>query len=210
MTTEAVAATSKGENTRERILTAAERLILAKGYTGTSVDDILAATKLTKGAFFYHFKSKSELARAVVERFWQRDYQLFVELWRQAEAQSDDPLEAVLILFRLTEETIAGMDAAMVSCLFASYLYEREQFDPAILDFIRDSFREWAAFYEARFDAVLKMHKPKIAITAAELAEIAIALFEGGFVLAQSYRDPDMVVRQSRHFRRYLQMLFAD
>ncbi len=210
MTTEAVAVKSKGENTRERILAAAERLILAKGYTGTSVDDILAATKLTKGAFFYHFKSKSELARALVERFWQRDYAMFEELWRQAEAQSDDPLEAVLTLLRLTEESIASMDAAMVSCLFASYLYEREQFDPAILDFIRDSFREWAAFYEARFEAVLKARKPKTAITAAELAEIAIAMIEGGFVLAQSYRDPDMVIRQLRHFRQYLRLLFAD
>ena len=37
---------TKGAKTRERILAEAEKLIYARGYTGTSVDDIIAATGL--------------------------------------------------------------------------------------------------------------------------------------------------------------------
>src|SRR5690606_3415080 len=42
----------KGEMTRERIVAESERLILNQGFAGTSLSDILAATGLTKGAFF--------------------------------------------------------------------------------------------------------------------------------------------------------------
>jgi len=200
---------SKGESTRDRILDAAERLVLAKGYTGTSVDDILAATDLTKGAFFYHFKSKGDLARVLVERFWRRDMALFETFWSEAEARTNDPLEQATIWFEQFESAVSKMESSMVSCLFASYLYEREQFDPAILDFIRDSFREWSASYESRFERILENRKARIAITPRELAEIAICMIEGGFVLGQSYRDPKLVVRQSRHFREYLGLLFG-
>lgn len=199
---------SKGEHTRERILDAAERLVLAKGYSGTSIDDVLAATGLTKGAFFHHFKSKGELARVLVERFWHRDMALFEELWRRADARSDDPLQAVLLWFEMLEQTIAALDAQMVSCLFASYLYEREQFDAEVIDFIRNGFRQWSRSYETRFEQVLAAHRPRTAVTPVELAEAAICLIEGGFVLGQSYGDPTAVIRQSQHFRRYLQLLF--
>ena len=46
----------KGENTRERILQAADALIMESGFAGTSIDDILKSAGLTKGAFFHYFK----------------------------------------------------------------------------------------------------------------------------------------------------------
>ena len=52
-------ARTKGETTRDRILEAAQTLILEKGYSGATLDDILRATKMTKGAFFHHFKGKA-------------------------------------------------------------------------------------------------------------------------------------------------------
>ncbi|HSM41020.1 MAG TPA: TetR family transcriptional regulator, partial [Afifellaceae bacterium] len=52
----------KAEATRERLLAATKKLVMSKGFAGTSIDDVLNATELTKGAFFYHFKSKADLA----------------------------------------------------------------------------------------------------------------------------------------------------
>src|SRR5262245_16381612 len=45
-------------DSRTRLLDAAMQVIRARGYSGTTVDDICAAAGLTKGAFFHHFKSK--------------------------------------------------------------------------------------------------------------------------------------------------------
>ena len=59
-------------NTEERILSQSMRLFLEKGYHGTSIDDITQAAGLTKGAFYWHFKSKEDLLRRIVEEYDKR------------------------------------------------------------------------------------------------------------------------------------------
>jgi TetR/AcrR family transcriptional repressor of nem operon len=56
----------KAEATRLGILEKAFELIYAKGYQTTSVDDIIATTKVTKGAFYYHFKNKDEMGISII------------------------------------------------------------------------------------------------------------------------------------------------
>lgn len=57
----------KSQATRIDILKKAFQLIYPKGYQATSIDDILATTKVTKGAFYYHFKNKDEMATAIIQ-----------------------------------------------------------------------------------------------------------------------------------------------
>src|SRR5690606_29250320 len=58
-----------GGDTRERLLDAAERLYLERGYGGTSIEAVVEAAGLTKGALFHHFDSKHDLALALIERY---------------------------------------------------------------------------------------------------------------------------------------------
>ena len=58
---------SKAVNTRLTILQKAFELIYSKGYQTTSIDDIIATTQVTKGAFYYHFKTKDEMGVAIIE-----------------------------------------------------------------------------------------------------------------------------------------------
>jgi len=48
---------------RPKILLAALSVIRAKGYAGTSVDDLCVAAGVTKGAFFHHFKKQGRPRR---------------------------------------------------------------------------------------------------------------------------------------------------
>lgn len=56
----------KSEATRLTILQTAFELIYVKGYQATSIDDIIAKTQVTKGAFYYHFKTKDEMGIAII------------------------------------------------------------------------------------------------------------------------------------------------
>jgi AcrR family transcriptional regulator len=56
----------KAEATRLSILQKSFELIYVKGYQTTSIDDILATTQVTKGAFYYHFKNKDEMGLAII------------------------------------------------------------------------------------------------------------------------------------------------
>src|SRR5215210_3436426 len=60
------APTEKGEETRARVLAVAAKAFAESGYAGASLNDIIKATGLTKGGFYFHFPSKESLALEVV------------------------------------------------------------------------------------------------------------------------------------------------
>jgi TetR/AcrR family transcriptional regulator, transcriptional repressor for nem operon len=57
---------AKAAATRLTILQKAFELVYRNGYRTTSVDEIIATTQVTKGAFFYHFKNKDEMGLAMI------------------------------------------------------------------------------------------------------------------------------------------------
>ena len=59
--------TLKADTTRLNILNKAFVLVYKNGYQATSIDDIIATTQVTKGALYYHFKSKDEMGLAIIK-----------------------------------------------------------------------------------------------------------------------------------------------
>lgn len=57
----------KGDDRRQQIIEAGERLFYERGYEATSVQDILDELKLSKGGFYHHFESKLTLLSAICE-----------------------------------------------------------------------------------------------------------------------------------------------
>jgi len=62
----------KGRLTRERVIITATELFRKNGFHNTSLSQILAAAGLTKGGFYFHFRSKEELGDAVID--YMRDF----------------------------------------------------------------------------------------------------------------------------------------
>jgi AcrR family transcriptional regulator len=62
-----VPATAKGEATRAHLLGTAGRIFAERGYVATTQSDLIAASGLTKGAFYFYFPSKADLALAVLK-----------------------------------------------------------------------------------------------------------------------------------------------
>ncbi len=54
--------------TRRQIVDAADSLFYAQGFTQTSFADIAAAVKISRGNFYYHFKTKDEILDAVIDK----------------------------------------------------------------------------------------------------------------------------------------------
>jgi AcrR family transcriptional regulator len=59
---------AQGELTRARLLDVARTLFGTHGYNDTSLDDIVAAAGVTKGALYHHFTGKEDLFRALFEQ----------------------------------------------------------------------------------------------------------------------------------------------
>src|ERR1700694_3763075 len=92
---------AKGAATRDQILDAAARLIHLQGYHSTTLDDVLSASGVGKGNFYYYFKSKEELGYAIIDRlvrgFVERTLDpAFAEIDRDPLAQIHGFLDRVL------------------------------------------------------------------------------------------------------------------
>jgi len=87
------------ELTRERILEAAERLFAEKGFHETAMDEIVRASKVSKGGVYFHFPSKEELFFALLDKLadaLQREVQREITRRRGAVAKIQGALEVVL------------------------------------------------------------------------------------------------------------------
>lgn len=82
---------ARAEQTRKTVLLAAATIFDQHGYAATSIDQIVEEAGVTKGALYFHFKSKAELAVAVVEAQYENWD------WAQAsvEARKLPPLELI-------------------------------------------------------------------------------------------------------------------
>lgn len=197
-----------GTATRGKILDAAQNLVLARGYVGMTVDHVLNEVGITKGAFFHHFKSKDDLARALLARYAERDERVYRETRDRVEKLSDDPLQQVLLYIGLFQEMFEGLTEPYPGCLFASYIYELQQFGDDTRELIRSSFTKWRELLQEKFEAVARRYPPRIEVDAASLADAFTVVLEGAFITSKALNEPKLVSDQLRHFRNYVELLF--
>lgn len=54
--------------TKDKIIEAGLYVFLEKGYSQTSVEDIVKSVNLTRGAFYWHFKNKDDLFKSIIHK----------------------------------------------------------------------------------------------------------------------------------------------
>ena len=199
----------KGEATRQRILDTAQAMILSRGYAGTSLDALIKRLDLTKGAFFHHFDSKSDLARHLIERFSDDGVSLFKANLARARRLSDDPLQQLLILVGLYAEMFEGLTEPYPGCLLAAYVYELQLFDDELKPIINREFELIRTELSALIDTIKRQYPPRTDVDSVALADMFNAIFEGAFVLSKSLHEPDITVQQLRLYRTFLETLFS-
>jgi len=86
---------------RAELLDCAQGLFLTRGYEQTTVNDVIAATGLSKGAFYHHFRAKEDLLEAIADRF-ARESLGFIRTLQ--EDRSLDALQRLNLLLSLGRE----------------------------------------------------------------------------------------------------------
>lgn len=198
-----------GAATRLAIMDAAQGLILESGFSATSVDAVIARAGLTKGAFFYHFKTKADLAEALVLRDAANDAAHLEKHLAKAESLSADPLEQVLLCMGLFEQEMEALTSPYPGCLYASFIYEAQLFDDRTLAIVREVFAAWRKHIGDKLRLVIGRYPPRLPVSIETLADMNLAIAEGAYILSKVNGDPAAVAAQFRHYRNYLHLLFS-
>lgn len=186
----------------------AQSLILDYGFGATTVDAIIEKAGVSKGAFFHHFASKTELGYELVKRYADEDARHLENTLEIAEDLSNDPLQQLLIFVKLFEREMKSLEEPFPGCLFASYCYQSELFDDDILTLIRKSMLRWRESVLDKLQTIAVKYPPKKDVDLESLADMLLVIFEGAFILTQSLRDSKIIAQQLSHYHTYLMLLF--
>jgi TetR/AcrR family transcriptional repressor of nem operon len=199
----------KGDDTRTRILDAAQQLILSYGYSGMSLDQLIRQLGMTKGAFFHHFKNKHDLARTLIQRYSDEGVTLFKTALARAKAYSDDPLQQLMIVIRQYEEIFQVLSEPYDGCLLAAYVYELQQFDEEISGLLKTEFELSRDELTKLLRAAASEYPPQREVDLVSLADGFMSLFEGAFILEKALGEPGITCQQLKHYRTYIELLFS-
>jgi TetR/AcrR family transcriptional regulator, transcriptional repressor for nem operon len=135
----------KAEATRLAILQKAFELIYEKGYQTSSIDDILATTQVTKGAFYYHFKNKDEMGMAIINELMKPALtQSFIEPLQKEE----NPLDAI---YKLMHHLLMENDFLKVAygCPAANFTHEMTPWHVDFSTALNEMTQQWIKIMSA-------------------------------------------------------------
>ena len=191
-------------DSRTRLLDTAVQVIRAKGYSGTTVDDICSAAGLTKGAFFHHFASKEDLAVATAEHFSQMAERLFGAAPYRELA---DPLDRLLGYVDFRAGILAG-PLPQFTCLLGTMVQEAYDTHPAIRQACETYIVRHADRVAQDIAAAKALYAPDAAWSAESLGLYTQAVLQGSFILAKARGGPEVARDCVAHLRRYILQLF--
>ncbi|PAQ06800.1 TetR/AcrR family transcriptional regulator [Mesorhizobium temperatum] len=199
----------KGAETRERILEIAEASVLAKGFGATSIEEVIAEAGITKSGFFYHFKDKNELARALMLRYVEENDRIFDDVFRRGRQLSDDPLQSFLITLKLLAELMGDLPNGHPGCLIATFTYQERLFDRNVRDIASDAVRSWNGRFRDALNEIATVYPARKGMDLDDVAIMFSCVIDGGIIMSRGLGDPRVLERQILAFRSIVQLLFA-
>ena len=207
--TDSARPTSKGKETRTRILDVAEEAVLAKGFDATSIEELVAGAGITRSGFFYHFPDKNALARALIERYIAQDRIVLDDIFGRAAELSDDPLHRLLIALRLFAEILADLPNGHPGCIVAAVCYQERLFDAGVQALNRQAIIAWRDRFLPILEEIAARHPPRDPVDLVVLADMISTTVEGGIVMAKVLREPQALAAQVLLQRSYVKLLFS-
>ena len=200
---------ARGEDTKQKILDVAQDSVLAKGFDATSIEEIVAGAEITKSGFFYHFRDKNALAKALIERHIAVEDELFDGLFHRASELTDDPLQRALIGLKFLAELIEDMPGGHPGCIVATAAYQERLFDAEVREANKRAVLGWRRRFREMFEDVAELYPPREPVDLDALADMVSAVVEGGIVMARALGEPKATSDQVMLLRSYVKMLFS-
>jgi TetR/AcrR family transcriptional regulator, transcriptional repressor for nem operon len=191
--------------TRAKLLDAARDVIRAKGYAGSTVDDICAAAGVTKGSFFHYFDSKEELGVAAIERFGAMAATLFGNAPYRAKS---DPRDRVLGYVDFRIAMLAG-EIPLYTCLIGTTVQEAYASHPNLRLACDRMLSEHVAELTRDVAAAKARYAPQASWNPESVGYFMQCVLQGAFIFAKVKQSADIATASLGHLRNYLVSLLG-
>lgn len=192
--------------TKRKLLDAGISLMRVKGYNATTVDDICETAGVTKGAFFHYFESKTDIAKAAVERFRDGKSEEFEAATFRKLA---DPLDRVYGRLDFIKESVGGARRLTKGCLIGMLAQELSFTNPELRKVCQTAFANIAHEFETDLAEAKAAYAPEAAFDPKRLALLYVSIFQGSSMMAKASENNAVLLNNIEQFRSYLDLLFG-
>ena len=171
-----------GGGSAQRILDVAERLVQTRGFNGFSYADIAEALDVTKASLHYHFPSKADLGRRLIERY----QQTFLAVLKGIDATAAAPREKLKRYARIYADVLRDNRMCLCGMLASDYATLPKSMKENVKQFF-DENEQWlvAVLEQGRKSGALEFKGSPL-----DLARVIVGSLEGAMMLARSYGEP--------------------
>jgi len=170
---------TKGEQSKEKILTQATRVFNRQGFRTTTINDLLKATGTTKGNLYFHFSGKEEVGLEVLRR----EKEAFLK-FLDASLIGDTPGAGLDNFFRSAYEKHHSRDF-VGGCPFGNTALEASDTAPIFAELVAGVFVEWIGKIQNKIAEAQEAGQVRRDLPAQHLAELVVATVEGGIMQAR-------------------------
>ena len=173
--------TKPQNDTAERILDIAERLVQTRGFSNVSYADIATELGITTASLHYHYRGKAELGHALIARYTER----FTDALREIDQDLADARAKLEAYARLYAEVLQGKRMCMCGILAAEYETLPKPMQKAVIRFF-DENQKWltALLQQGQADNTLTFTG-----SADDVAQSILSTLEGAMLVARPYGD---------------------
>jgi TetR/AcrR family transcriptional repressor of nem operon len=167
--------------TKDRILDIAERLVQTQGFNGFSYADISAELRITKASLHYHFATKADLGKNLIDRYRAR----FLLALREIDETISDARQKLRRYVKLYADVLRRNRMCLCGMLAADVGTLTKPMRESVKAFF-DANEAWLA---AVLDAGRQAKRLRFEGSAGEGARLLVASLEGAMLVARSYGD---------------------
>ncbi len=194
---------------RNHILDLADAAVLTKGFANTSLEEIIAEAGISRNGLYYHFKSKDELAVALIQRQRERNISLLHRLFSEAESLHDDPLEVYLVFTELFLPVMENARETEKGVLVSAYAFQDQHHNRTVRDLVQRSMLDRRNMILGRLVRVAEIYRPRPGIDVIDLANLAVAIVEGGIIMTDLLDERAMMHNQLHIYREVVRYAFS-
>lgn len=175
--------TARGAKTRSRIVATAADLMRVRGVGGTTLDDVVSASKVSKSQLYRHFEDKSALVRAVIEFVGERKI--------SGERERLEKVKTFAGLRRWRDAIVQdnALQEGRYGCSLGSLANEVSDQDSLARAKLHDLFMAWQELFE---DLLGRFQREGVIPQDADVVQLStgfVAAVQGGYLLAQTNHD---------------------
>ena len=173
------------EKTRASILERAFGEVYQHGFQATSVNDIVAKTTVTKGAFFHYFPTKNDLGYALADEVLK---EMTLDRWIRPLTAYKNPVQGIINRFRKIIESTPEEHVAL-GCPLNNLTQEMSAVDPVFRDKLRAVMLLWIEETEKFLKLAQDRGYMRKNVNTRQVAEFVVMVEEGSFAMVKNLKD---------------------